>query len=539
MPEERAGDSRKWLTLVAMTGALSMILIDATVVSVALPTIQRDLDLSTTSLQWVVNAYLLTLAGFVAVGGRLSDDLGRVRLFIVGVSVFALASAGAGLSHFVDSSELLIACRAVQGIGGALMVPSSQAIVTNAFPISERGTAMGIYAGISIGFLALGPLIGGLLTEHIGWEWVFFVNLPVAVGTLVLTAVAKPDGTPVPRGGRFDWAGAVLIVVGLGATVYALQQSGADGWSDPLILGLLAGGLALLAAFVVIELREANPLIDLSIFKYGNFAADSLVLFMVQFALMGMSVFGAIYAQDLLGFSPVIAGLALFPLTVPLLVVAPPAGRLYDRMGPRLLVSLGALLTGAGVAWSAAWLLDFDYWWLVPGYVVVGVGVALIMTPANTDGMNTAPADLRGQASGVIQTVRQVGGTVGIAIMTTVIVSVTNTSLSDKLAAQGLSSAQVAEIESGLSQGQTGGTGSSSELSSLPAQTQQELESIVETSYATGIRAGYLVVAALMVLSGVVAPWRLRKVDFAEDEGVDPHPLADHAHPRDGGLAVG
>jgi EmrB/QacA subfamily drug resistance transporter len=348
--------NRRWWVLATMTGSLSMVLIDETVVSVALPTIQRDLDTSQTGLQWVVNAYLLALAAFVAVGGRLAEMFGPGRVFRIGAVVFLAASAACG---FAPTEAALIAARAVQGVGAALMIPPSGAIVVNAFGVSERGRAMGIYAGVSMIFLALGPLLGGVLTE--GWTWraVFWINLPVGLAMLALAHVSLPRDER--EDARLDWGGALTLVPALVMTVLALMQAQTWGWESPATLGLLAAGAVLLVAFVLVERRARAPLIALGLFTSRNFSVDNSVLALVQFALTGLTVFGAIYVQDLLGFGPIAAGLSLLPLTVPLLLLAPRAGRVYDRIGPRLLVGAGAGLLAISLSWSALVLDQLEY----------------------------------------------------------------------------------------------------------------------------------------------------------------------------------
>jgi EmrB/QacA subfamily drug resistance transporter len=518
----------KYLTLVAMTGALSMILIDETVVSVALPSIQRSLDLSTTSLQWVMNGYLLVIAAFVALAGRISDNLGRTRTFLIGIVVFVACSMFAGLS---TAGWHIITARSVQGLGAALMIPSSQAIVTNAFPVSERGRAMGIYAGISLGFLALGPLIGGVLTEHFGWEWVFFVNVPIGAATIALTLVARPSGAPVPSAGRFDWPGAVLLVGGLTASVFALMQSSAWGWSSPSVLVPLAAGLLAVAVFVLVELKRAAPLIELALFRSGNFAADTIVLFIIQFALMGVSVFGSIFVQDALGFSPVEAGLALLPLTIPVLILAPGVGKLYDRRGPRGLVTGGCLAAALGFLGSAIVVTRLEYWWFVPGYILLGAGLAFIMTPSNTDGMNAAPAALRGQASGVLQSVRQIGGTLGIAVLTSVVVTLTRSNLQSEL---GLTDAQAQRLDRTLSEARGGTVPPAAK--NVPAATVDRVVDAMKDAFASSLRVAYLIVAVVLAVGAAIAFTMLRRIHFQDQPApealapVTPHPLAAHAH---------
>jgi EmrB/QacA subfamily drug resistance transporter len=413
-------ENRKWWILATMTGALSMVLIDETVVSVALPAIQRDLHMSPTGVQWVVNAYLLALASFVAVGGRLGELFGQARLFRLGAVLFLAASVGCGLAQ---SGAWIIAARAGQGLSAAAMIPAAGAIVINAFGVRERGRAMGIYAGISMISLAFGPLAGGVLTQVISWRAVFWVNIAPGLAMLVLAAVTLPADTP-ERGARMDWPGALTLVPGLVLIVLGLMQSGQWGWRSSATAALLAAGAVLLAAFALIEPRRRPPLVQLTLFRNRNFSADNTVLGLVQFGLTGLTVFGAIYVQELLGFGPIAAGLSLLPVMVPLLLLAPVAGRLCDRAGPRGLVTGGAVLLCAGLIWTAALLAKLDYVWLLPGYVLIGAGIALVMTPASTDAMNTAPPALRGQASGVMQTLRQAGGTIGLAIMGTAVACV-------------------------------------------------------------------------------------------------------------------
>lgn len=472
-----------------MTGSLSMILIDETVVSVALPTIQRDLDISATGLQWIVNAYLLTLAAFVAVGGRLGEMFGLARLFKLGAAVFVVASALCGLAQ---SEAWILGARAVQGIGAALMVPPSGAIVINTFAPEERGRAMGIYAGISMIFLALGPLVGGLLTEGVTWRAVFYVNLPIGLAILALAFAVVPRDRPTA--GRMDWAGAITLVAGLGALVLALMQSQTWGWGSAATISLLIAAGVLLPLFAVLELRREAPIVQLRLFENSNFSGDNAVLAAIQFGLTGLTVFGALFVQDILGFSPITAGLSLLPVTVPLLVLAPLSGRMYDRIGPRGLVAGGALLVGAGLLWNAAILDKHSYAWLVPGYLALGIGLAAAMTPASTDCMNCAARELRGEASGVMQTVRQVGGTVGLAVMGTVVAHV--------------------EASSDANPG---------------------------NAFTSGVGSAYYVAGAVVVLAALVGLVVLRRRQPADEDGERvplPTPAHAHAHPSasSGGL---
>jgi EmrB/QacA subfamily drug resistance transporter len=493
-----------------MTLSLSMILIDQTVVSVALPTIQRDLDVSQTGLQWIVNAYLLAIAAFVAVGGRIGDMYGNDRVFKLGAAVFVASSAVCGLA---GTEALLLVARAVEGVGAALMIPATGAIVLNAFEPQERGRAMGVYAGVSMIFLALGPLLGGVLTQDVTWRAVFWINVPIGAVMLTLTHITVPRSPRIPDA-RIDWFGLATIVPGLTAMVLALMQSQSWGWGSVKTLGCLAGGLVLLAVFVLVELRHDQPLIQLRLFRNRNFSGDALVLFCIEFALIGLTVFGAVWVQNVLGFSPIESGLSLLPLTFPLLFVAPLIGRVYDGMGPRAIVAGGCLLVAAALFWSAAELDRISYGWLVPGYLLMGIGIGMVMSPTNTDALNAAPPKDRGEASGMIQTLRQVGGSVGLAVMGTVVTSV-----------------QQSHIDSFLATSAAGNPGEAAQLEHLlkvpsAAASTHVSPAVLGASHdalTVATSTSYWVAGGVMAVVGVVA-WAVLRHVRAADAPAPVHP---------------
>ncbi len=411
--------NRRWWVLGTMAGSLSMIMIDQTVVSVALPTMHRDLQLSSTGAQWVVNVYMLLLATLVVVGGKLGDMFGPERLFRLGVGVFVAASAACGLAQ---GEVWIIAARGLQGAGAAMMVPATGAILTNAFAPRERGRAMGIYAGSSMVFLAIGPLVGGLLTQALSWRAVFFINLPIGALTLLLAHITIPRSTDARTpGGSFDWLGAGAVIVSLGCLVLGMMQGQSWGWTSGQTLGLFAAAVIAGAGLVWWEHRVDEPLISPALLGKGNFAIDNAVLAAIQFALVGVSVFGAIWVQTVLGFGPILAGLSLLPLTVTLLLCAPRAGRLYDRHGARVLLTAGTLLMGASLAWLGVVMHEQSYPLLVPGYVGIGLALGLTISPATTDALNTAAPRERGEASGLTQMTRQLGGSIGLATLAAII----------------------------------------------------------------------------------------------------------------------
>ncbi|GAA4751441.1 MFS transporter [Actinomycetospora chibensis] len=414
---------QRWLVLVAMTGSLSMIMLDQTVVSVALPTMGRDLSLSPGAQQWVVNAYVLALAALVALGGKAADLLGPRRAFRSGVSLFFLASVGCGLAPAGEFGEAtILACRTLQGAGAALMVPVSGAIVIASFGPGERGRAMAIFAGISQIFVALGPLIGGLLTEYVSWRAVFFLNVPVGIATLVLVAIAPVPAARVP-GAAVRPLDVLLVVAGLAATTFGIQLAGTDGLSSPLVPALLVGGLAATGWFVVRQVRAADPLIHVRLFTDRAFTGDAAVMGFVQFGLLGLVLYSSIYLQELLGFGPMAAGLAVLPLILPLTVAAQLGGRWFDRAGVRGPVITGLVLCAVGtVLWLLA-LPGLEYALQTPGMALVGIGLGLTLSPTNTDALARVGVSERTQASGVVQTVRQLGGTLGVAVIGAVVIA--------------------------------------------------------------------------------------------------------------------
>jgi MFS family permease len=383
--------------LIAMTGALSMIMLDQTVVSVALPSMSRELPLSATGQQWVVNAYVLAMASLVALGGKLGDRFGGVTTFRLGVLIFFLASTACGLApHGPLGEPWLIAARVLQGAGAALMMPASAAIVIGAFGVSERGRAMAIYAGISQVFLAIGPLLGGLLTESVSWRAVFWLNVPVGIAALVMVHVARPVNVRQP--GVTIRAGSVLLlVVGIATTVLAVQQANAWSWTSPATLLTLATRLLLSTWFV---------------------------LGLVQFGLLAVVLFGSLYLQDLLRLSPIQAGLGVLPLILPIAAAAQFGGRWYDKAGVRPPVLTGLAIAVLGLAGWAAALPQLGYPLQVPGMIVTGFGIGLVISPTNTDALGRVDAAERSQASGLVQTVRQLGGTFGVAIIGAVVLGI-------------------------------------------------------------------------------------------------------------------
>ncbi len=416
----------QWLVLIAMTGSLSMIMLDQTVVTVALPSMSRDLHLSADAQQWVVNAYVLAMAALVACGGKLGDLIGRVTTFRVGVLIFFLSSVACGIA---PNAPVVLLARVAQGIGAALMMPATSAIMVGTFPLQQRGRAMAMYAGISQVFLALGPLLGGLLTEWVSWRAVFWLNVPVGIAALVMVHVAKPDNASVAKG-RLSPVDVALLTVGIGALVVGVQQANTWGWGSGSTLGSIVAGVALTALFCRNQLRSSDPLLNIRLFQRRPFLADSAVMGLLQFALVPIVLYTSLYAQNLLGFSPVMAGVAALPLVLPITLAAQIGGRWFDRAGVRKPVLIGLAVATVGVVVRAIALPSLSYWPSVPGMVLMGLGLGLTISPTNTDSLNRVAGPERGQASGLVQTARQLGGTFGLAVVGAVIAAFAPTSAS-------------------------------------------------------------------------------------------------------------
>jgi EmrB/QacA subfamily drug resistance transporter len=404
--------NRKWWTLGAMCFALFMIMLDNTVVNVALPSIQRDLHASISSLEWTINGYTLSFAVLLATGGRLGDIFGRRRMFIGGVVLFTLASATAG---FAPDTLSLVISRVVQGIGAAFMMPGTLSIITDAFPARERGKAIGTWAGVSALALAIGPLLGGFLTENVGWQAIFFINLPVGIGAVLAALFAVRESRDETVGHEVDYAGVALLTAGLTALVLALVEGNSWGWGSPGIVSLIAGSVILLAAFVAVEKTVRAPMVEFGLFANRTFIGAVSVAFIVTFAMLGMFFFLALYMQNILGYSPLEAGVRFLPTTLMVMTVAPIAGRLSDRIGPRWPIVAGLSLTTTSLFMFTRIGDGTTYTDLLPAFILMGIGVAMTMSPMSTAAMNAVSTSKAGIASGVLSMFRMVGGTFGVA----------------------------------------------------------------------------------------------------------------------------
>src|SRR5664279_1891834 len=407
-------DNRRWWALGAMCFALFMIMLDNTVVNVALPSIQRGLHASTASLEWTVNAYTLSFAVLLVTGGRLGDLFGRRRIFIAGVIVFACSSAAIGFS---PSDTWLVAWRAVQGVGAALMMPATLSIITNAFPPAERGKAIGTWAGVSAMALAIGPVLGGLLVQSVSWQSIFFLNLPVAVGAVLVALFAVRESRDETAAQRVDVPGVLSLTIGLAALVLALVEGNAWHWGSARELSLLAVAVVGLAGFAAVEHRQSAPMVDFSFFRSRTFLGANIVAFIVSFAMLAMFFFMALYMQNVRHFTPLQAGVRFLPSTLMIALIAPIAGRLADRVGPRPLMTFGLLCVSGALFWQSQLTVSSGYGTLLPGFVLMGVGMAFVMSPMSMAAMNSVTQTKAGVASGILSMNRMVGGTFGVAIL--------------------------------------------------------------------------------------------------------------------------
>ena len=419
-----APENRKWWTLLAVSFGLFMIMLDNTVVNVALPSIQESLDAGQSELEWVVVSYALTFATFMLTGGKLADYFGRRRLFIIGLLIFTGASLACGLA---PDAGFLIGARAVQGLGAAIMNPATLGIITATFPARQRGMAIGIWAGVSAMALAIGPLLGGLITEHIDWSWIFFVNVPVGILGIVVARWAIDESRDTSHEQRLDIPGLATSAIGLFALTYALIEANTYGWTSTRILALLAIAVASLAAFVLLERHQRVPMLDLGLFRDSTFAGANLTMLLVSLAMFGIFFFNSLFLQNILGYSAVETGAIFLPMTVLIIVIAPAAGKYSDRVGSRWLVGAGMTLVSLSLILFAQLDVGSTFWDIVPGLVTGGLGMALTMTPTTAAAMGSVAVDNAGVGSAVLNCSRQVGGSLGIAVMGAIVASQVDT----------------------------------------------------------------------------------------------------------------
>lgn len=445
-------ENRKWWTLGAMCLALFMVMLDNTVVNVALPSIQRDLNTSISGLEWIVNGYTLSFAVLLAVGGRIGDIFGRRKAFTFGVIVFTLASTTAG---FAPSNAALVASRVLQGVGAAFMMPGTLSIITDAFPPSERGKAIGTWAGVSALALAIGPVLGGFLTEHVSWRAIFYINLPVGILAVLAATFVVRESRDTTVGRKVDYLGVGILTVSLTALVLALIEGNSWGWGSAAVIGLIAVAIVSLISFIFTERRVAAPIIEFGLFKSRNFIGSVVVAFIISFAMMGVFFFLALYMQNILGYTALEAGVRFLPTTLVIMVAAPISGRLADRIGPRWPIVVGMALISLSLYLFSRISDGSTFTDILPSFIILGAGIGLTMSPMSTAAMNAVPKTKAGVASGVLSMFRMVGGTFGVAALGALFQSEAKSRLASTLGgADGLTASQRSDFAHQL----TGGT---------------------------------------------------------------------------------
>jgi EmrB/QacA subfamily drug resistance transporter len=500
--------NRRWWTLGAVCVATFMLLLDITVVNTALPDIQRDLGGSFSDLQWVIDAYALSLAALVLTAGSLADRLGRKRVFSVGLAVFSVASLLCALS---PDPTFLNLSRGLQGVGGAIMFAVSLALVAQEFPSGpERGMAMGVY-GATIGIaVAIGPLVGGVLTDGLGWESVFLLNVPIGIAALLVTwwklaESRDPDAT------RIDWAGLATFSTALLVLVLALVRGNDEGWGSPLIVGLFAAAATLLAAFVAIESRVAEPMLPLGFFRRRAFTGVQLAAFAISGSLFALFLYLTLYLQSFLGFSPIGAGLRYLPITLGAFLVAPLAGVALARIQARFLLSAGLAATGVGLLLMGNLGLDSEWTALLPGFVVAGIGVGLINPVIADVALSVVPKERSGMAAGINDTFRQVGVAVGIAAWGAVFLG-TGASRAQDVAAAGLGHGQARGLVEAASSGAL-----PQALAAVPEGARAAARNAAQQGFLHGLNEILLLGAILSLAGAVLSLWLVREGDIERE----------------------
>ena len=484
------------LTLIACILGSVVVFVDGTVVNVALPAIRADLDVGLSAQQWIVDAYLLTLGSLLLIGGSLGDILGRRRMFAVGVVGFGVTSMLCALS---PSATALIVARGLQGIAGALLVPSTLGIITATFSEGERGRAIGTWTAWSGISTVIGPLAGGLILEAASWRWIFAINvLPILVTLYLIGHMSAAHDHPV--GGRVDIVGAILCAIGLGGPVFALIEQPNHGWTDPMIWIPLVGGVAVFVAFLVYERRSSHPMLDLTLFRRRNFAVGNGATLLMYGGLSGATFLIPIFLQEAAGFTPLVAGLSLLPISIVMFLLSARMGALADRFGPRIFMGAGPIVAGCGLALLAMMGREVDYWTnVLPGALVFALGLSLTVAPLTATVLGGVDERHAGVASGVNNAIARVAGLVAIAVIGAVVSSAFASSVDDQLAGRRLSP----RAERVVAQGKTEVLGAS-----VPPTLGVErvpVQAAVTDASVDGFRTGMLLGAGIVVLAGLVS----------------------------------
>jgi EmrB/QacA subfamily drug resistance transporter len=491
-----SGGGSRNLILAAMIFAVAMTFIDQTIVSIAAPEIQKELGLSSTGVQWAINAYLLSLAALFAFGGRLADTAGHRKMVTLGVIIFAGSSAMCGLTPKGSFAEAwIVTFRVIQGAGGAIMFPAALAVVVQTFQLRERGRALAIFFGIAGGLTAIGPILGGYLTQ---WTWraIFWVNIPVALIALALIVISKPSTEHRPA--RMDYRGLALIASGVALSVFGFQQSSIWGWSSAGTWACIIVGAALLVVFYFVELRTTSPLIEVHIFRIRPFLVENVVLAIAMLVFIPVFFFASEYAQIALGKTPSEAGLYILYFFIGFVIAAQIGGRMLDRIGAKRPVVLGCAISAVGFWLWAGKVTGLDFntqqWFII----LAGAGMGMMLGPASTDAVNRASRLSYGEASGITQTVRNYAASLGLAILGTILVSQMRSRVTSSLIAQGVPGARAHTVAANIAQSRGGG----GSVAAIPP--------FVRLDFALATRSVLYVMAAIMAAAALTGFLGLR-----------------------------
>ncbi|GHJ04612.1 MULTISPECIES: MFS transporter [Streptomyces] len=497
--------SHPWLTLFAVAFGLFMVQLDGSVVAIANPEIGRDLQASTAQLQWVTNAYLLALAATLVLGGKLGDRFGRRTYYLAGVVGFTLASVAIGLA---GSIEGVVAFRALQGAFGGLLMPNTLGLLRAAFPPKKFGMAVGIWAMVSAVATALGPIVGGLLVEHVDWESVFYVNAPIGVAAVAFGALVLPESRNATGGERFDVPGLLLLALGLLAVVFGIVKGETWGWTSAGTLGAVAAGLVLLLAFGRYETRVAHPLLPMRLFRSRALTIGAVVTALNFFVMLGTIFFVMLYLQNVRGFTPVEAGVRTLPLSLASLVASPLGAALTQRYGPRLTMPLGMLLQAASCFGMLTWQTDSSYAAMWPPFVALGLGVGMVMAASSDAIVGNAPVRDAGVAGGLQATTLQIGGALGTSVLVSLISARVGATLAGELTGAGVPQ----PVAQGLREARDAvAMGVAPVSADLPAGLRAAVVEGSGQAFMNGVHLAVLVTGALCVLGAVLAAAGIRR----------------------------
>lgn len=500
--------NRKWWTLVIVCLGTFMLLLDVTIVMVALPDIERDLNASFTQLEWVTDAYALSLAALLLTSGALSDRFGRRLIFGIGLAVF---TAGSALCGAATSAEMLVGSRAAQGVGGAMLFATSLALLAANYQGKDRGIAFGVWGAITGIATAVGPILGGAITTGISWRGIFYVNVPVGAVALILTFwLMRESKAPYAR--RIDWAGMITFTAGLFALVYGVTEAGESSWTDPMVLWCFGIAAALMIAFGVIEWRIREPMFELDLFRVPTFLGGSIAAFCMNGSMFAMMLYFVLYLQNQLGYSALDAGLRLLVFSAATMVVATIAGRLTDRIPARWMIGPGLVLVGVGLLTMTGLTADSSWTHLIAGFVIAGIGAGLVNPPLASTAVGVVTVARSGMASGINNTFRQVGIAVGIAVYGTLFSSIITGDLKEQLAGSPGDGVDPSAISSAVSGGQEARL-----LDHVPAAYRDELSGAIGTAFTDALNHLFVISGGVAIVGGVAAFLLIRSKDFVQE----------------------